>query len=84
MIQIRKENRLIKVTFPYNPDFVQRIKSIKGHHRHPEGRYWSFPNTNGTVEKILKVFEGEEIQLSPDLKTESSPSVIVRAKSLKQ
>jgi len=45
-------------------------KSIKGHEWHPEGKFWLFSNTNGTLKKILKVFEGEEIHLDPALQTQ--------------
>ena len=71
MIQVRREDGFIKVAFPYNPDYVEKIKSIKGHRWHPEEKYWSFPNSDGILERILKVFEGEggidpalQIQLS--------------------
>ncbi|MGC8927580.1 MAG: hypothetical protein ACP5QK_06615 [Myxococcota bacterium] len=30
LIQVRKENRFIKVTFPYNPQLVEKIKIIQG------------------------------------------------------
>ncbi len=58
------QNR-ISVSSSDNPNFVQRVKFIKGYKYHPEGRCWSFPNTNGTLEKILKVFEGETICYRP-------------------
>ncbi|HQP52067.1 MAG TPA: hypothetical protein PLA06_07805 [Syntrophorhabdaceae bacterium] len=61
MIRIEKGDDRVLVSFPYNPEYVKRIKIIKGRRWHPEGKYWSFPNTNGTLERILKVFEGEEI-----------------------
>jgi len=62
------------VSFSYNPQFVQKIKSIKGHRWHPEGKYWSFPNANGTLEKILEVFEGEKVYIDPALQTNEFPS----------
>jgi len=57
----------IMVSFSYNPNFVQKVKLIKGYTWHPEGKYWGFPNTNGTLERILKVFEDCEINLDPAL-----------------
>ncbi|MGB9721069.1 MAG: site-specific tyrosine recombinase/integron integrase [bacterium] len=80
IIQVRKETGFIKVTFPYNPEFVEKIKSIKGHHWHPEGRYWSFPNSGGILKKILEVFEGEKIHIDPNLKS----SVIARTESVSE
>ncbi len=57
----------IAVSFSYNTDFVQKVKSIKGHKWNAKGKYWGFPNTNGTLEKILEVFQGQEINLDPAL-----------------
>jgi hypothetical protein len=35
-----KENNLI-VSFPYNPQFMEKIKTIKGHRWHPDNKYWT-------------------------------------------
>jgi len=51
----------------YNPKFITKVKSIESHRWHPDKKYWSFPNTNGTLEKILKVFGSEDIHLDPAL-----------------
>ena len=59
-----KENNLM-VSFPYNPQFVEKIKSIKWHRCHTEGKYWGFPNSNEILEKILEVFEDEKIYIDP-------------------
>src|SRR4030042_108773 len=66
------ESGEIEIFFPYNPAFAEKIKSIKGHRRLPDDKYWSFPNTNGTLDKILKAFEGEEIHIDPTLKSDVS------------
>ncbi len=73
----------IVVSFSYSPDFVQKVKSIKGNKWHPEGKYWSFPNTNGTFEKILEVFKGEKVHIDPALQIHLF-SVIARDKVPKQ
>ncbi|MBI3592317.1 MAG: hypothetical protein HY099_02365 [Nitrospirae bacterium] len=57
----------VTVAFPYNPSLVAKVKNIEGHRWYPEGKHWSFPDSNGTLEKILKAFEGEEIHIDPDL-----------------
>ncbi|MDI6734739.1 MAG: hypothetical protein QME42_00865 [bacterium] len=59
-------NRVI-VAFPYNPSYVEKVKSIKGHRYHPEGKYWSFPDSDGIVEEIVAVFQGEKINIDPAL-----------------
>jgi integrase/recombinase XerD len=64
-----KENNLM-VSFPYNPQFVEKIKSIKGHRCHPERKYWGFPNSNEILEKILEVFEYEKIYIDPIVQSE--------------
>ncbi len=75
---------VIKVVFPYNPTFIGKIKAISGRKWYPEGKYWSFPNTNGTLEKILKVFEGQEINLEPALQNVIARDKVVPAKAEKQ
>ena len=57
----------ITISFRYNPDLVTKVKSVPRHKWHPAEKYWSFQNTNGTFEKILEVFKGEEIHLDPAL-----------------
>jgi len=74
----------IMVSFPYNLQFVEKIKTIRGHRWHPEEKYWSFPNFNGTLEKILKVFEGEKIYIDPSLKPQLNRNIIARDKVPKQ
>jgi site-specific recombinase XerD len=64
----------ITVSFPYDPLLVEKVKSIDGRRWHPEEKYWSVPYSEGTVEKILKVFEGVEVQLDPALKAVTSVS----------
>ena len=89
-MNVSKENSgRITVTFPYNIQLVEKVKTIEGRKWHKDNKYWSFSNTNGTLEKILKVFEGEEIQIDPalyksarvdpSLQTQLPPPVIVRS-----
>ncbi len=70
---------MINIKTMYQENLRQRVGTIKGYKYHPEGKYWSFPNTDGTLEKILKVFEGEKIHSDPVLQ-----NVIARDKVLKQ
>lgn len=42
------------------------------HKWHQEGKYWSFPNPNGTLAKILKVFKGEAVFIDPALQSKEA------------
>ena len=57
----------IIVSFLYDRSLVMKVKTIYGYRWHPDKKHWSFPNVDGTLDKILKVFEGERIQLDPAL-----------------
>lgn len=51
--EIRVQNadfKEMRVTFPYNSSFIKKIKTIDGRMWHPEEKYWSFPNKEGTFE----------------------------------
>jgi hypothetical protein len=56
-VNITKDDAGIVVTFPYNPQLVAKVKTIPGRKWHPEKKFWSFPNTDGTLERLLKAFE---------------------------
>jgi len=57
----------IRVSFPYNKDYVAKIKTIEGYKWHPDGKYWSFPYSEDTLRKILSAFSGEDIDIDPIL-----------------
>jgi integron integrase len=57
----------IKVAFPYNAEYIARIKTVKAHRWHPEGKYWSFPNSGLILKEILSAFAGEELDIDPSL-----------------
>ena len=59
----------IKVVFPYNPDYIAKIKTVKAHRWHPEGKYWSFPCSKPFLKEILSAFTGEEFEIDPSLQT---------------
>jgi hypothetical protein len=76
-ITVNKDNSgRITVFFSYDSLLVQKVKAIDGHRWHPDKKHWSFLDSNGTLENILKVFEGEEIHLDPALQAELSSPVI--------
>jgi site-specific recombinase XerD len=45
----------IPVVFRYDPHLVQKVRTIEGRKWHQDKKYWSFPDTDGTLEKILEV-----------------------------
>lgn len=73
MITISKyvSGRII-VSFPYDPNLVAKVRTIDGRKWHKDKNYWSFPDTDGTLEKILEVFKGKEIHIDPALKYATS------------
>ena len=58
------------MSFPYDPLLVATAKTIPGHRWHPVEKYWSFPNSNEILQKILEAFQGVEIHMDPALQTE--------------
>jgi hypothetical protein len=49
-IKILKDNeKNLMVSFSYNPQFVEKIKTIRGTDGILKGKYWSFPNSVGTL-----------------------------------
>ena len=62
----------IIVSFPYDPLLVSKVKTIDGRRWHPAEKHWSFSNADGLLEKILKVFGDEDVQIDPALKTTTS------------
>lgn len=62
----------IILSFPYDPLLVSKVKTIDGRRWHPVEKHWSFPKLDGMLEKILKVFADNEIQIDPALKIATS------------
>ncbi len=61
-------NGKIGITFPYNPNYIAEIKTIRGHRWHPDTKYWSFPSGDDNFRRILSVFDGERIGIDPALR----------------
>jgi integrase/recombinase XerD len=58
MIWISDKNGSIGVKFPYNKEYILKIKKIKGHRWHPEEKIWTVPYSE--FKHLLSVFKGEE------------------------
>jgi len=76
------ENKIgqIILTSPDDPLLVAKGKSIPNQRLHPVDKLWNFTNTDGMLDKILKVFGGEEIYLDPALQPQLSQPIIARHK----
>lgn len=71
---VKEASGFLKITFPYSPLFAEKVRTLKGRKWHPEEKYWSVPDSEGIVGKILKVFEGAEVHLDPALKAVTAVS----------
>jgi integrase/recombinase XerD len=49
------------VQLPYSPERIAAIKGVPGRQWHPEEKYWSVPNTPGTIDRIRSLFAGDRI-----------------------
>lgn len=61
------DTTVIKVDFAYDPSIVAKIKTIGNRRWHPEGKYWSFPNTAAKLNEILTIFADEHLDIDPVL-----------------
>ena len=70
----------ITVSFPYNPDYISKVKTISGYSWHSEKKYWSFPFDGAVFEQILSVFEGTKIDVDPTVYLEPMRKELVSRK----
>jgi len=42
-VNLEREDKRIKLTLPYNPTYIKKIKTILGYYWHPDKKHWSFP-----------------------------------------
>lgn len=57
----------ITVSFPYAPSLIEKVKTIEGYKWHPDKKYWSFPDSDGILNKILKVFGQDKVHIDHTL-----------------
>lgn len=50
------------VKLPYNPAYIEKIKSIKGYRWNPKEKYWSLPYSDKILNYIKYLFKGEKIE----------------------
>lgn len=74
MIKISSDaSGTIRVTFPYSPEVVAKLKTIKTHRWHPDGKYWSFEHSKAVLDAILSALAGEEVEIDPSLQALAPP-----------
>jgi len=63
------------VAFSYNPVYIEKVKAIKGYKWYPKEKHWSFPYSDGVIDRILSIFKGEKIELDPTLQVTKKSSL---------
>jgi len=61
MIRIEGDGENIIVKFPYNPDYIEKIKTVKGYKWNPDRKYWSAPYSQ--LKNLLSAFDGERVEI---------------------
>ena len=58
-------NDFLAVQFPYHPELVAKIKTVRNRKWHPEHKYWTIPNSADSAAQLSTVFEGIEFHIDP-------------------
>ncbi len=61
MVTICRVKDRLRVTFPYSPDLVKKIKTVPGHYWHPKEKYWTIYDTEEAIHKFFSLFCCERI-----------------------
>jgi integron integrase len=65
----------LRVTFPYTPEVVNKIETIKTRRWHPEGKYWSFEKSKTVLDQLVSALSGEELDIDPALEAPAPQEV---------
>ncbi|OPY80816.1 MAG: Tyrosine recombinase XerD [Syntrophorhabdus sp. PtaU1.Bin153] len=57
----------ITVKFPYSPEVVAKIKTVKTRQWHSQGKYWSFSYSREVLKELISTLHGEELNIDPSL-----------------
>ena len=63
MIKISGNGDSISVKFPYNEEYISKIKQIRGHRWHPNEKVWTVPISE--FESLLSIFKDEYVKIDP-------------------
>ncbi len=59
----------VAVVLPYTEDRVARIKTVSGSRWEFRERCWTVPRTARTVQRLLALFSGDQVEVDPALRT---------------
>jgi integrase len=54
-------------TFPYSPEVVAKLKTVKTRQWYPDGKYWSFPYSKPVLNEILSALSEKKVDIDPSL-----------------
>lgn len=57
----------ITVSFPYNQSCVAKVKTIEGRKWDSEKKQWVFPDSDVILQKIIQIFDNDEVKFDPSL-----------------
>jgi hypothetical protein len=63
----------IKIRFSYAPELVEKIKKVSNRSWHPEGKYWTIPETDEAVQQLLVLCAENEFSIEPALRSMVTP-----------
>jgi hypothetical protein len=82
---VKEEASKPKLTFLYNPAYVERIKAFKGSFLHLKEKYWPVSYPDEVIDRILFIFKSKMIEFDPVLKTtKEKPNPVANFKDLKK
>jgi integron integrase len=64
----------LAVILPYSPERVEKIKTVAGRRWDKERKHWSVPLYDKAVERLMQLFEGEQVLVAPGLGPASTTS----------
>jgi integrase/recombinase XerD len=84
-VNITKEDNELIVRFPYSPDKIVKIKSIKGYKWHVDKKVWTVPYTEDNIKTLKALFKKElqNFELMVEEKTKDNPLIASMEEELK-
>jgi site-specific recombinase XerD len=62
-VKVSKNDEQLIITFPYSPERVCKIKSIKGYSWNPNRKEWSVPFSDEKINTLKNLFRNEQIAI---------------------